>query len=208
MRWALGDRLAPVKVVLELRRLGFLVENDLRFQNAFVEINLAQRGAGLGGIIDALGHDIPRPSQRGCSIGHFFFNRNKRRRFSLGVCLSALLPEQIGKRLESAFLGNGGTSAFLRTEGKIKILEGGEIRCGVDFDFQLLGEELALFEGAENRLAALVEFLKLLHAVTDVGDLNFIKLTGALLAVAGNEGNRGALLEKNGGGCDLTGLQG
>ena len=38
--------------------------------------------------------------------------------------------------------------------------------------------------------------------------MDFIKLTGALLAVAGDEGNRGAFFEENGGGGDLTGLQG
>ena len=147
MRWALGDGFAPVEVILELCRFGFFVEHDFGFENALVEINLSQRGAGFGGVVDALGHDIPRPCERSCGIGHFFFSGNKRRGFRLGVGFSALLPEQIGKRLETAFLGDGGASAFLRTEGQVEILEGGEIRCGVDFDFQLFGEELALFEG-------------------------------------------------------------
>jgi len=38
--------------------------------------------------------------------------------------------------------------------------------------------------------------------------LDLIKLTGSLLAVAGDEGNCGTLLEENGGSGDLTGLQG
>ena len=119
-----------------------------------------------------------------------------------------MLPEDVGERLEAFFLGHRGAGAFFRTEREVEVLEGGEVFGGVDFDLQLLGEELAFLERGEDRFAAFVEFLEFLHAVADVGDLDFVEFAGALLAVAGDERDGRAFFKKNGGRGDLAGLQG
>ena len=85
MRGALGDRLAPIEVVFEFCGVLFFFEDDFGFEGGFVEVEIAQGGAGLSGIIDALGEDVAGSGEGGGGVGDFFFGTDKRGGFGLGI---------------------------------------------------------------------------------------------------------------------------
>ena len=85
VRRALGDRLAPIEVVFEFRGVLFFFKDDFGFEGGFVEVEIAQRGAGLGGVVDALGEDVARSGEGGGGVGDFFFGTDKRGGFGLGI---------------------------------------------------------------------------------------------------------------------------
>jgi len=88
--------------------------------------------------------------------------------------------------------------AALGAEREVDILEDGEGCRSVDFALQFIGEELALGERLEDRLAPLVEFRELGEAIADRRDRDLVKGPGSLLPVAGDEGNRSPLPEEIG----------
>ena len=76
-----------------------------------------------------------------------------------------------------------------------------------DLGLQLVGQQLALAQGLEDGLAALVELGELLQPVADRGDGHLVQAAGGLLAVAGDEGHRAPLVEQAGRGLHLAGSQ-
>ena len=75
------------------------------------------------------------------------------------------------------------------------------------FCLQLSVRSSRSFQGLEDGLAALVQLGELLQAVADGGDGHLVQRARDLLAVAGDEGHRGPLVEKGGNCLDLAGRQ-
>ena len=209
-----GGRFVPVEVVLKLGSLLFLPGYEGRFDHSLVEVEASELGACGGIVVDPLGKDVACSGEDG---GHAIDRRGlgidgdgvpdiggcER----LGVGGRILCPENFGKRLQTEFLGDGRSRPFSRLEGEVDVLEGIQGGGALDLGSEFLGQEFALLEGGDDRLAPLVEGLKLLEAVADRGDLHLIEFASALLAVTGDEGDGGPLLEKDGCGGDLAGLK-
>ena len=85
VRGALGDGFAPIEVVFEFRGVFFFFEDEFGFEGGFVEVEIAQGGAGLGRVIHALGEDVARSGKGGGGVRDFFFNADERSGFGLGI---------------------------------------------------------------------------------------------------------------------------
>ena len=59
----------------------------------------------------------------------------------------------------------------------------------------------------ENCFATFVQLAELLQTIAHGCNLDFIELAGFLFSVTGDEGNRGAFFQQDGGGSDLARLQ-
>ena len=94
--------------------------------------------------------------------------------------------------------GDGCPCPALGTEGEVDVFEDGEGCGGVDFALQFIGEELALGQGLEDRLAPLVEFRELVEAVADRRDRHLVEGARGLFPIAGDEGDRSPLSEEIG----------
>jgi len=77
-------------------------------------------------------------------------------------------------------------------------------RCGHG-PAQFGSQKLALVQGLQDGGAALVQLEELFPAVTDGGDGHLVQAAGGLLAVAGDEGDGGALFQEGRGGGDGAG---
>ena len=101
------------------------------------------------------------------------------------------------------FAGDLGAGAALGFIGEVDILELGGIPALVDALLQL-GRHLALFgDGAHNGLLALLYLKQLFVTVADGGYLNLVESTGALLAIAGDEGDGTTLVYQSQGGSHI-----
>ena len=210
------ERLAPVEVIAELLGVGLavLAEHDLGHHRALLGEELAQPGARLGVVADALGEDVARAGQGVGSVLDAQLLVLVVRVDELGGLAVEVDPrdgevrlDEIGQRLQALFLGDGGTRAPLRPERREDVLQAVERLGLVDLRAQDIGHQLALLERLDDGGAAVVEGDQLLHALLDVLDLHLVERAGGLLAVAGDEGDGGAVGEEFGGGADLDGAQ-
>ena len=112
-----------------------------------------------------------------------------------------LLPEVQGERFESLLAGDGGLGPALGLVRQVEIFEFGLLQRGFDFGLQLGGELALLLDGGEHGFAAVFELAEVFELLLDIADLDFVEIAGGFLAVARDEGNRGAVVEKfdNGG---------
>ena len=147
------------------------------------------------------------PARASSAVSTPFSASTKPAAAAAGSVSSSWAKRSVGQRLEALFLGDGGPGAALGPEGQIDVLEHGHRLGGVDLRLQFVRQELALAQGLEDGLAALVQLGELLQAVADGGDGHLVQGAGGLLAVAGDEGDRAPLVEKAGNGLDLAGSQ-
>jgi hypothetical protein len=103
--------------------------------------------------------------------------------------------DQIGQRLETFLLRDGGTRAFLRAEWQVDIFECRQRLCGIDGLFQLRREQVSLLQRCEDCAPPLIDGTHLLQTIANGENLNFIELAGDLFAVASDERHRSALGE-------------
>ena len=126
---------------------------------------------------------------------------------SLGGRVQRRVGEQrVGQRLDAGFAGDLGLGAAPGFVGQIQVFEALLGFGGLDLGLQR-GLQLALFgDAGEDRGAAVLEFAQIAQALFQVAQLGVVQPAGDFLAVAGDEGHRGAVIEQCDGGKDLAGL--
>ena len=111
--------------------------------------------------------------------------------------------QRVGQRLQSGLARDQALGAALGLEGQIqvfKLLLGGR---GLDGTTQF-GRQLALlFDALEHRGAAVCQFAQVAEAGFQFAQLDVVQPVGGFLAVAGDEGHRGAAVQQLDGGLDL-----
>ena len=145
------------------------------------------------------------PARASSTVSTPFSASTKAAASAAGSVLSLLGKEKDGQGLEPLLLCDGGPGAALGPEGQIDVLEDRHRLGGANLRLQLFRQELALAQGFEDGLAALVELGELLQAVADRGDGHLVEGARGLFAITGDEGHRAPLVEKAGNGMDLAG---
>ena len=132
-------------------------------------------------------------------IGIFYVTLDETFCSMLWVSL-ALLEQNHGERFQSLFSGHLSTSATFGLIGEIDIFQFCRIPAVMDALFQFWGHFLEVSDGLDNRLLALLYLLQFLISVADGGNLHFVESSSTLLAIARDEGNCTAFLQKGDGG--------
>ena len=199
----LGGRLFPVEVVPVPASLRLLPGDDPGLEDGLRREELPHPGAGLFVFVHPFGDDVPRPGERLLRRGHPLFRIDEGGRRRERVERLFLGENLLCERFQPLLPGDGRPRPPLGTEGEVEVLEDGEGFGGGDFRRQLVGEESALRERFEDRLAPFVQFGELGEAVADIGDLHLVEGSRHLLPVAGDEGHRRPLAEELRGCRDL-----
>ena len=198
------QRFLVVVVHLELGDLLLLVGRHPRVEHPLFPGQAPHQGAGIRIVGQPLGQDVPGPLQGSSRIRHPLVRIDKRQ----GSILrrpdgQRLGRHQVGQRLQSPFPGNGGLGAPLGLVGEVEVLQLGLLARGLDPLPQLRGQLALFLDGLEDRQLALLKFAEIGKTLFNGADLDLIQLIGALLAVAGDKGDGGPLLQEFHGVCDL-----
>ena len=202
----LGERLTPIEVVLELRGRLLLFKGNFRFHHRLAPEQSAQLGAGLGIVADALGQDVTSPRQGAGDIGDALFSADVSPRLGIWIGGGLLAEEDVRKRFQPSLFGDGRPGAAFGPVRLINIFERGEGLGFGDGILERIGEEIAFGEGFQDRVPALIQLREAQEPLANAGDGHFVQRSGGFLPIPGDEGDRGALGEKFGGGGDLPGL--
>ena len=108
----------------------------------------------------------------------------------------ALLPEKEGERFQALVARDGGLGAALRLVRQVEIFEFGLFERGLDLRLQFRREFALFLNGREHGLAAIFQFAEVLQLLLDVADLDLVQIAGHFLAIARDEGHRGAFVEQ------------
>jgi hypothetical protein len=123
---------------------------------------------------------------------------------SFGKRLHARVGEElVGQRFETGFAGNralGAAPGLVRQVQVFQLLLG---RCGFDGGTQLGRQLTLLVEALQHRSAALLKLAKVVQAHLQLAQLDVVEALGGFLAVAGDEGHRGAAIKQFNGSIDL-----
>ncbi len=163
----LGGRLLPVEVVPVPASPRLLPRDDLRLEDGLFREERAHPGAGLFVFVHPFGDDVPGPGEGLLRGGDPLFRIDEGG--GLGERVERLLlgEDAPGEGLQPLLPGHGRPRPALGAEGEVDVLEDGEGCGGGDLAPQFVGEELALGERLEDRLAPLVQFRELGEAVAD-----------------------------------------
>ena len=115
---------------------------------------------------------------------------------SSGVPRRLLIPEIIRERLQALFPRDHGLGAALGLVGKVQIFELTLVERLVDARLQLVGQLALFLNGGEDGLFAGNQLAEIEELFFDGADLDFVEIAGRLLAIAGDEGDGGALVQK------------
>jgi hypothetical protein len=213
-----GERLAPLEVVLVLRGLGIgvLAGDHPGGDHGVLLEQRAQAGAGILVVAHALGEDVAGAGEGFLGRGDLgflvlpvvgdVFAAHVRLRGGERHGGGILGEEEVGERLETLLLRDGGAGALLGPEGEVNVLQGGDAVGGEDGLFECRGEQGTLLERGEDGGAAFVDGAELLQPVADGEHLHLVEFAGDLLAVARDERHRRALGEQLRRGGDLEDL--
>ena len=163
---------------------------------------LAQRSFQIGILVKALGQNGPPSFKRSSDIRHPFSGIDKSGRKGLRIVFR-LRQQHLRQRLETCFLGDFGLGAALRLERRVNVFEAPLGVGGEDRGFKG-SVELALFpDRIEDGGATLLELAQVGQPLFQRTQLRVVERAGQLLAIAGNERNRGATVKQRDGGLDL-----
>ena len=190
------DRAGELVVVAVDGIFGVLLRR-LRADIAALHGVVAKRPAHGGVVGNVFGDDIPRARKR------FFHRRDALffvdvllcRLFGNGAIL-LLRKEKKGERLQALFAGDGRAGAPLLLEGAVLVLDGGKRFRALDAGAELFRELALRLNGREHFLFARLEIAEVLQAVCKGADGLIVHRAVHLLAVAGDEGHRVALVEE------------
>ena len=199
MRWHRLERFLIVIVHLELRDLLLVVGRHSRGHHTLFIRQPSHHGASIGVVGKALGQNVTGSIQGGCCIGNIFIGINEGKgRFLSSSCRQLLGCDDVGQRLQSPFPGNRRLGAPLRFVRQIQVFHLSFLARVFDPFPQLRGQLPLLIDGFEYRDLALLQFTEVGELFLNRTDLHLVKLTGMLLAVAGDKGDRGPLLQQFG----------
>ena len=111
--------------------------------------------------------------------------------------------QQVRERLEARLLGDLGLGAALGLERQIDVFEPALAVGGADRGFERVVELALLADRIEDDGAPLLQLAQIAQALVERAQLRVVERAGRLLAIAGDEGNRRAVVEQRHGGCDL-----
>ena len=158
---------------------------------------LLQCLAELCAVADLFGNDVGSAGQSVFHGFHALFRIEIRR---CGLLRNRTVPilteKQFRQWLEPLLLGDGGTGAaflFIRT---VEVFELGKGPCLSDGGSQFFRELALLLDGAEDGLAALLQIAKVLQTRLQRTQDCVVHCTVQLLAIAGDEGDGVALVQK------------
>ena len=187
------DGLLEACIGVKLRRL---VQHVLVFRHPH-DTSLVEGVPGclakVGVFGDLFGEDVAGSSQRSGDVGNILVGLHERGGCLFHVPAEGLAANQRSQRLEPPLFGQRCSRATLRFVRQIQVFQDS---FGLDLPEvpEQLGAELALFfDLRDDRSAPLLELRKIGLALRDAADLHLIQPAGGLLAVAGNERNRGAV---------------
>ena len=193
MRRDRPHRLLELVVLLELGRLAVLAGDDLRGELAVLGVLAAGQRADLGGIGDDLGDDIARPGQR--VVGGRDLLADEPGRGGPRIALGALRQDVLRERPQALVARDRRPGLAARPVRRVQILELGLGLGRAQLGLELRRQLALLGDRREDRGPAGLELDDVRPLLLDRADLDLVEPTGALLAVAGDERDRVALVE-------------
>ncbi|MGC0323352.1 hypothetical protein ABIG06_003981 [Bradyrhizobium sp. USDA 326] len=204
MRWQLGQRLGEIEIVGELLALGLLAVAHLGGHARVGPHLLAQGADEVGILVEALDQNGAGAVERGGGIRNALLGVDETFCHDLRI-VAGFGQQLIGERLETGFLGDLCLGAALRLERQVNVFEACLAVGGHDRGFEGCIELALLADRFENGLAAVFELAQVNQALLQGAQLRVVERTGRFLAVAGDEGNRGAAVEQRHRRLDLLG---
>jgi len=185
--------LGVVEVVGELGAVFFLAGNHFRGHHSFLPEICTQVPQKIGFLRKLLGEDVAGTVQRFLHVGHAFaqVGRCECLRILVAVC-----EDHVAQRLEPLFPGDHRLGAALWLVGQIDVLEAGLGLGLVDGPAQRVGELVLLANGPEDGVAPVVELAHVCETFGQGAQLGVVEPAGDLLAVARDERDGRALVEK------------
>jgi len=145
--------------------------------------------------------------QRRLDVGHSLVGIDVGQRRFLGN-QHGIGQQALGKRLQPGLAGDHRLGAALGFVGQIQVFQA-HLAVGVEqVALQFRGQLALLGHALEYRAAPLLQLAQVAQALFEVAHLGIVEAAGGLLAIARNEGHRGALVEQVDGGLDLMGMDG
>ena len=206
MRRGLRRGLVPREIVAVFGGIGIvlLARGRLAAHKPFPAKDAAQtfpRRLILG---KAFRQNVPRPGEGGLGVGYVLVRgyETRRQRFGEATLLSG---EQVRQRLKATLPRCGGPGPALGAVGKVDVFEQGQGGGGLHLGPQLGRQQVPLFKGGDDGLAAFVQFAARRQPVPDGRNRHLVEAAGGFLAVTGDEGDGGAFVEQADDGPGLRG---
>jgi len=155
----------------------------------------AQVGQQVGVFRVALGQDVARAVERGLGVvdrglGVQVLGGQR------GGIAGRIGQDGVGQRFQAGFARDLGAGAALGLVRRVQVFQALLGVGGADFLLQF-GRELALLRNRfEDRAAALFEFAQISQADFQVAQHGIVQAAGGFLAVAGDEGHGGAVVQQ------------
>ena len=200
-----GNALQPLggaEIVGELDALGFLPGHDGRAPFAAFPHELPQSADELGIFGELLHQDPARALERRGRVRDPLLRIDIGGRRLFGHELR-ILQQVAGERLEPGFPGDLRPGAPLRLVGQIQIFEPRLRVGGVERRGELRRELPLRRDALDDRRAPILELAQVRQPLVERAQLRVVEPAGRFLAVAGDEGHGGFVVEQRDRGLDL-----
>ena len=185
----LRPALAVGEVVGELGALLLLALDDLGGQKRALLQERAQPAEQRGVLGEALGQDVAGAGERLLRVRHLVGHVGRGQRLGRRPAVG---EDRLGQRPQPLLPRDGGAGAALGLVRQIEVLERRLAGCRGDARLELGRELLLLADRAEDRRPPGLELAQVGEPVGEATQLGIVEPAGRLLAVARDEGNRGA----------------
>ena len=142
------DRLLPLEVVAVFSAFDFFAREAFGDERAVLPEEFTQGLAGVGVVTDPFGDDVARTFEGSIRIGHFLCGIDVGQCLFGGVAGVLVFKQMRGERLQTTFASDHRFGAAFGAERQVDVFELSECGCGVDLAVELVGQQVALFEGA------------------------------------------------------------
>ena len=190
------------EVVGELGALLLLALDDLGGQKRALLQEAAQPAEQRGVLGEALGQDVAGAGERLLHVRHLVGDIGRGQRLGRRPAVG---EDRLGQRPQPLLPRDSRPGAALGLVGQIEVLEHRLARRRGDARLELGRELLLLADRAEDRRPPGLELAQVGEPVGEAAQLGIVEPAGRLLAVARDEGNRGACIEERRGGRYLVG---
>ena len=188
-----AQRRCGVEVVRILRPLGLLALHELRVHRSFASHRAPHGVAGLFVLGYPLGDDVAG-SCNGLFGGRYLGRDEALRLMQKVVC--PLCHDDVGQRFQPAFAGRRGACAALGFVGQVDVLQLHRVPALFDPFAELPGQFALPLDGRQDGLPAGFQLGEPVQLFFDRPDLQFVERAGRFLAVAADEGDRGAFAQQ------------
>ncbi|MNQ62193.1 hypothetical protein D3C85_765310 [compost metagenome] len=190
-----AQRFVEVEPVAEVGALGFLAVDHLGIDQAGGPQVLAHVGQQVRVFRVALGQDVARAVQRRLGVVDGRFGVQVLRGQRGGVA-GHIGQDAVGKRFQACLAGDLGARAALGLVRRVQIFQPLLGIGGGDFLLQF-GRQFALLRnGFKDGSTALFELAQVAQADFQVAQHGIVQAAGGFLAIAGDEGHGGAVVQQ------------